>query len=288
MKGLFLSALFLQTMAGCTPTTLIDNVNDIAFQRYVAKPLYNVDEGKTIIKPSLLDAVLKTKGNPNGIVSMHCYTPNAGDGICKEERNVAISTLMMASEEMCLEHRRDMYGYEAGANLILGSFTNLFSGAATVISPATTKTVFSALALFTNAERSLINEAVYKQMLVTAIDKKIVDKREIAALGIHRKMQQPIDKYSIAQAMYDVSAFHNKCSFMEGLRFALVEGSGNPNARAVDALKREISEVNLQLQLTKNDPVLLKRREVLYDSLNELEAAVADTEPDDENVPTKK
>ncbi|WP_413796093.1 hypothetical protein [Aeromonas dhakensis] len=98
MKGLFLSALVLHTMAGCTYTPLIDNVNDIAFQRYVAKPLYNVDEGKTIIKPSLLDAVLKTKGNPTGIISMHCYTPNAGDGICKEERNIAISTLMLVSE----------------------------------------------------------------------------------------------------------------------------------------------------------------------------------------------
>lgn len=277
MKGLFLCALVLQTMAGCTNSQLIDNVNELAFQRYIAKPLYDVNDGNAIVKSSLLDAVLITKQNPTGIVSMHCYTANAGDKTCKEERNIAISTLMLVSEEMCLKHRRDMYGNEAATNLTLGSFTNLFSGAATVISPTTTKTIFSALALFTNAERSLINETVYKQMLVTAIDKKIVDKRETAAININNKMQKPIEQYSISEAMFDVSRFHNNCSFMEGLRYALSEGEGDIDASKAANLKREISEIELKQELIKKeDPLLEERRVTLYRQLNALGVVAAD------------
>ncbi|WP_413796094.1 hypothetical protein [Aeromonas dhakensis] len=179
-----------------------------------------------------------------------------------------------------------MYGYEAATNLTLGSFTNLFSGVATVISPTTTKTIFSALALSTNAERSLINETVYKQMLVTAIDKKIVDKRETAAINIHNKMQKPIDQYSISEAMFDISTFHNNCSFMEGLRYALVEGEGNIDAHKADILKREISEIELKMQLIKNeDPLLEERRVNLYRQLNALGVVAADAV---ENSPAAK
>lgn len=290
MKGHILCCLHSMVLVGCSAyDSAVDHVADSAFRMYTAKPMYELKNNNEVLKPSLLNVVLKSENGKEGIVDKACFTSEANSGgKCKQERNIAISTLMLTSEEICLKHRRNMYGNEAGSNLFLGSFTNLFSGVATVISPATSKSIFSALALFTNAERSLINESIYKQMLVTAIDEKIVTKREESALNISVKMKESIEEYSVAQAMYDVSAFHSKCSFMEGLRLALDEGSGSANARRADSLKREISEVELKLQFMKQDPQLKERRDNLYRQLNELGVAAADSGAQADQAPAKK
>lgn len=296
MKGFILCCGISMVLVGCSAyDATVEHVADSDFRMYTAKPLYEVkndkdkNKNKEVLKPSFLNVVLKTDNSTSSLIDKECFTPetNAG-GKCKQERNIAISTLMLTSEEICLKHRRNMYGNEAGSNLFLGSFTNLFSGVATVILPATSKSIFSALALFTNAERSLVNESIYKKMLVTAIDDKTVTKRDELALNISTKMKEPIEEYSVAQAMYDVSAFHSKCSFMEGLRFALDEGSGNENARRADALKIEISETELKIKLMGEDSLLKERRENLYSQLNALGVAAADSGGKTSPVPAKK
>ncbi|MDX7785995.1 MULTISPECIES: hypothetical protein [Aeromonas] len=278
MKGSILVLPVAIVLTGCGATA--DYFADNAFRMYMSKPLYDVKDNKEVLKPSLLNVVMKSDDGSEGIVSKKCFSVTSNDGECKQERNIAISTIMLTSEEICLIHRRNMYGNEAGSNLILGSFTNLFTGVSTVISPATSKSIFSALALFSNAERSLINESIYKEMLVSAIDNKIVTKRTEAAIDIFKRMDKTVEEYSVAQAMFDVTTFHSKCSFMEGLRYALIEGDGNPKARKADALKREINEVELKLQLqsNKDDAQLKERRVKLYQMLNELGAAVAESE----------
>lgn len=143
---------------------------------------------------------------------------------CGAQRNAAISALAMNSEKLCVDHRKTIYGNEATWNIASGTFANLFSGVASVTGSEATKSALSALALFSNSERSLVSETIYKTALIQAVDTKIVQRRNELALGLYNKFSEPIDKYSAEAALRDLVEFHYSCSFMEGLRLALEEG----------------------------------------------------------------
>lgn len=228
---------------------------------------------------SLTKALQETQGGA-AIIAVDCFASTFPSGVqtvdsCTTQRNQAISALIIGSDIACMEHRRSMYGNEAAWNIALGSFTNLFAGAASVVSNERSKSVLAALALFTNSERSLVNETVYKQMLVTAVDKKIVETRDAKMLEIAKSLKQNIGAYSIHEALRDVLALHNSCSFIDGLERALREGTqdmslvkvarlrttlqslvaerltlvANPNTKAqVDGLDQRITALNTALK----------------------------------------
>lgn len=64
-----------------------------------------------------------------------------------------------------------------------------------------TKAPLSALALFTNAKRSLINETVYKLVMVSAVDKKISQVREATAKELYAAVAKAIDQYGANAAI---------------------------------------------------------------------------------------
>lgn len=179
-------------------------------------------------------------------------TPVAAESeaVCTEERNNAISSLALASENLCTEHRRSIYGNDASFNIITGTLTNIFAGAATVATAQTGKSILSALALFSNAERSLGNETIYKQALVSSIDKKIVELREAKAEEINTRLEShSINQYSTNSALNDFYKFHYSCSFMDGLRLALEEGSQESAARKLSRLKSNLTSISAEVEV---------------------------------------
>ncbi len=195
-----------------------------------------------------------------------------GSSECKLERNRAVATLMLLSEEACLKHRRSIYGNDAVINSTLGTLTNLFAGTAAVVNPVTSKSIFSALALFANSERSLFNEVVYKQMLVPAVDGKIVQSRQSDAQAIWTHFSKEVKDYPAAQGIYDVSVFHARCSFMDGLRLALQEGSQPASEQRLARLKLELNDIERNLKLAdRNDKPAVKHWEARRDKV---EAAI--------------
>ena len=172
---------------------------------------------------------------------------------CTSQRNMAIAALVMASEDACMVHRRSMYGREAGWNIGLGTLTNLFAGAASVVSVERSKSILAALALFSNSERSLINETVYKQMLVTAVDKKIVEMRDEKMRGIYTSLKKDdIAAYSIHEALRDLIVLHNKCSFIDGLEKALQEGTQDTSTAKTARLRANLLLLRGERSLEKD------------------------------------
>ncbi len=218
---------------------------------YSAPPILTGQDGES--KSALEEMRRVVTSGEKPLLSEVCLqgSEKNGSGECKLERNRAVATLMLLSEEACLKHRRSIYGNDAVINSTLGTLTNLFAGTAAVVNPVTSKSIFSALALFANSERSLFNEVVYKQMLVPAIDGKIVQSRQSDAGTIWASFSKEVQDYPVAQGIYDVSVFHSKCSFMDGLRLALQEGSQSSSAQRRANLKVELSEVELKLALEK-------------------------------------
>jgi len=184
----------------------------------------------------------------HALVPGDCFDPTrATDALCLSARAQTVAVLSMATETLCLEHRRSIYGREATANIALGTLTNLFAGSAAIATAGNAQAVLGALALFSNSERSLMNETVYKTMIVTAVDDKIVEIMKTQAAQIRSNLDLPIGKYGMAQAVMDVVHLHASCSFMEGLRLALSEGTRGSTASKVLTLRQTLEAVRIDV-----------------------------------------
>jgi hypothetical protein len=212
-----------------------------------------------------------------GLISDDCFhSPILAEKkeACGAARNNTISALILASENLCLTHRKTIYGNEAAFNITAGTFTNLFAGASTAATAQTGKTILSALALFSNAERSLVNESIYKQALVNAIDKKIVERRHGKANAIHSQLEsQDVNQYSVNRALSDFYTFHSSCSFMEGLRLALEEGTQESELHKLERLKNNLVQLGREVEVQCDegrDTFVCKETEERYKSLSGL------------------
>ncbi|MBO9538033.1 hypothetical protein [Herbaspirillum sp.] len=233
--------LSLSLLAGCTHI----------YQPYSAHSLSSLELTKTYTD-------LKDKLKPL-ITEDKCYAPisEADKALlttsCTQQRNLAISALVMTSAEECLRYRRGLYGNEAAWNITLGTATSLFAGGAAVAASAQGKSILGGLALFTNSERSLVNETIYKQMLVTAVDKKIVEMRDTKMLAIHSSMKNDVNTYPVYQALNDVIDLHNTCSFIDGLQKALDEGTQGASAQRIIRLRQTLQTLRLENATVQSD-----------------------------------
>lgn len=177
----------------------------------------------------LQDSIVRNATHSKGIVDEDCFgipVDSTKAAVCARQRNAALATLLIASDDLCQAHLKTIYGNDAYFNILTGSVATLFSGAAAIAGSASAKAALASISTFSNAERSLVNETVYKNMLVTATSKKI---REIRATKIAAMLPgnfaKPIDDYPMILAMRDVVDYHYSCSFMLGLEKALEEGT---------------------------------------------------------------
>lgn len=163
--------------------------------------------------------------------------------VCKAQRNSMAWSLMIASDQACQYYVQGMYSNEATANVTAGTSAALFSGAAAVTTPLSASQILAALGGFSSAERSLFNEVVYKDKLITAISQKIGEGRK-SAKGVFTDSQtKSVDEYPLNAAMFDVLQYHHTCSFFYGLEKVLEEGAQTSADLQKTKLERERSEL---------------------------------------------
>jgi hypothetical protein len=197
-----------------------------------------------------LIAALKAGGSNLPVVPAECFQapiPTTSEANCTQARNQVVASLLVASERLCIEHRSTIYGNEAVANVALGSLTNFFTGAAAVSTVQQSKTALAALGLFSNSERSLVNETVYKTLIAPAIDTKIVQTRSSMLAELRRAREMPISSYGLHEAIRDVEAYHGACSFMDGLRLALLEGAQSPDVQREARLRTKLGVLSADM-----------------------------------------
>lgn len=211
---------------------------------YSVKPL----TGKSVENyRKLVEALTDPEGGQ--LLPVQCFATSATDSDCRAKRNNAVAALIIASEELCLAHRRSIYANDAVWNVTSGTLTNLFAGAASVVTNEKNRPIFAALALFSNSERSLVNESVYKQMLATAVDKKIVENRQAQISAINVSLANDLSKYSVNAALVDVIRLHDSCSFMDGLQRALDEGTQTSPDQKIAKLRTRLAALTKEYSL---------------------------------------
>lgn len=258
--------LRLLSIAAATALCGCAALRDASYTGYAVAPL---NEDALSAYGALVKALQTASGSDAPLVDKACFgtafTSPSGEQ-CRAARNQAMAALVMGSETMCVNHRRSIYGNEASANIALGTMTNLFAGAASVVTSVHGKSVLAALALFSNSERSLVNETVYKQMLVTAVDRKIVELRELKGQALYSSLKLPITDYSMHEALRDLTAFHVSCSFMTGLEKALDEGTQGGEAQKRIRLQAQLASVATQMagiDVTERGPAGLKQEQYI-------------------------
>jgi hypothetical protein len=248
------------------------------YDDYSIKPLRYDQQYEELLKD-----VTKSNENPKGFLCKKCWDGSSLDNdeekaLCKYQRNLLIGDLIAISDGMCENHMKTILGNEATVNIITGTFTNAFSGAATVITGAGTKSIFSALAFFSNSERSLVNETIYKSVLVPAIIKKINEIRLNERNTIMKKYEDnknaAYEDYPVTFALADIIKYHQTCSFMVGLQKALEEGTqpaaGQDRASLEQKLKTLVLEKDNRIRELKNlkagisDEEINKDKYVIY------------------------
>lgn len=265
--GLMMLPLLAVLATGCS------SLQNGLYRGYSATPL-DKDSLKSYVE--LTEALQTSDGKGTPLVRKECFAPtfeNAKEmATCEAERNQAVAALVFASEQLCMEHRRSIYGNEAGWNIGLGTMTNVFAGAATVSAVTRTKSILAALALFSNSERSLLNETVYKTMLVTAVDKKIVEDRKSQMTEIYNATKTPMSKFGMSDALRSVTTLHASCSFMTGLLKALDEGTQSTTAQRLLRLKANLASTVQERKALgdKAFPIETENLDARYKALSDL------------------
>lgn len=230
--------------AGCT------SFQQYSYRDYGVRELQLDSESASV---KLRKAIEKTRAGDTitGFVDSTCFDvpmfTDKADG-CRQQRNSTIAVLLQASDDMCQEHLKTIFGNDASFNIVTGSIATLFSGAAAIAGGTSAKSALAAVSTFANAERSLVNEVVYKNMIVTAVTKKIREARSTkAAAMIPGNFKKPMDDYPMVAALHDVMDYHYTCSFMFGLEKALEEGT--QSGTDAKAARLELEKRSLELSI---------------------------------------
>ncbi|NJD66327.1 MAG: hypothetical protein FIB00_14005 [Chloroflexi bacterium] len=240
---------------------------------------YSVTDLKADGESTYAKLVSALQNNQPPLLEKRCFQVPISEGdktTCTQQRNSAVAALVLESEALCVAHRRSMYGKEASFNIIAGTFTNAFAGAAAVTPDAATKSLLSALALFSSSERSLVNETVYKQVMVSAVDKKITQVREARARELYAAFAKPMDSYVANMAIHDVISFHYGCSFMEGLRLALEEGTQETPRQKAARLRSTLQLIGTEMDTFVRANTLSEGQKAQFDKMKERYNAVAE------------
>lgn len=170
-------------------------------------------------------------------------SPAAMDQRLLEQRNSFISNSVTLSDNICERHKSAIIANANILNVSLGTLTNIFSGAATVVAPAITKSALSAAAGLSNATRSTVNEEIYVRSLVTTIVRAIDQERSDYLSLIISSMGKSIQEYPVSKAIIDTESYHGRCSFYAGVTKV---------AAALDQQKESTQQVKQRIGLVKN------------------------------------
>ena len=147
-------------------------------------------------------------------------------GTARNSRNELQSLIITASNENCLIHQAGLFAYSGLWNSALDITSSSLAGASSVIVGATATHLASALATST---RAITSKEMYYSQFVPAIIKEINRNRSNQYEIIQSRKKQPIDVYTVNDAIVDAVKYNNECSFFIGVT-SLISRAGSAGA----------------------------------------------------------
>lgn len=147
--------------------------------------------------------------------------------------------LEVASDKICTVHLSKIFGNRAVTNATLGIVAS-GAGIAGGLVSGTAANALSGSSGFLTADRSILNEEIYRNYVAEAIIKEIIDNRNNLKNSILADIVAGPDSASAIlgpqELLQRVLEYHNNCSFYAGLT-SLIGKAGNSGQRASDVKK---------------------------------------------------
>ena len=135
------------------------------------------------------------------------------------KRNYLLIELFRMADDVCRQHKGDIRATATNLNLTFGTMTTLFAATASLSAGTAAKT-YAAAATASNASRSLVNEEVYRREMADVVLKAIEVQRTPKRRGIEDGLKTAtISEYPVERGIQDIVAYHDVCSFANGMTF---------------------------------------------------------------------
>lgn len=135
-------------------------------------------------------------------------------------RNDLQERLISASNQKCGAYVRTIISSKSQASTGWTSLSLLFSGAAAVVSHASTASALAAGSTVSTGVLGTYNEAYFNNLAINVITAGIDKKRESILANIQNKKPKPLSTYSINAAISDAIAYHSACNIVAGMETA--------------------------------------------------------------------
>lgn len=139
------------------------------------------------------------------------------EATCITLRNQLQDELVQRSNMMCDKHLADVKATAATYNASLGIGSLTQSTLAAIVTGQSWARALAAGASVTTGAQAIINKEVYRDYVVPAITRAIKQDRGQQARNMRAQRLSNLMHYSAGQAIGDVIAYHESCSFAHGL-----------------------------------------------------------------------
>lgn len=246
-SGAIRIAAALLIMAGVSACDTLNPLKEDLYADYAPKPLSEAvdDNAYNDLRAAVQKDIFK---DSEDCFTVDSITDENQKNQCLAGRKIMVASLIGASNAVCLEHLKSIYGNEAATNLVLGTLALGTSAAGAVAGGAGTKSILAALSAFFIGEQSLINSVVYKEVVVPAVVKNIREMRDAQLSVLQSHDNDDIAAYPVSAAMADVLKYHESCSFLLGLQRALDNSLNTQRERQITVLQARARELDLRVQ----------------------------------------
>ena len=138
----------------------------------------------------------------------------------KYRRNDLQERLISASNQRCGAYIRTIISSKSQASTGWTSMALLLSGAASVVSHASTASALAAGSTVSTGVLSAYNDAYFNNLSINVITAGIDKKRESILFNMKNQKTKSLSEYSVNAAISDAIAYHSACNIVAGMETA--------------------------------------------------------------------
>ena len=137
------------------------------------------------------------------------------------DRDRLVYALIGQADNICTIEKSLMMEWQAAVNGYLSIATTGLSTASTIVTGELASNILSGGAALTSGSRDHVNTHVYRNQIIQTITSAIDSERSTTLSDIQQRLVQKVEQYSIDEAIRDVNAYHQLCSFGTGLQVVM-------------------------------------------------------------------
>lgn len=152
-------------------------------------------------------------------------------------RNDLQAHIISASNQRCAAYIRMLTTSKSQTQTLWTTLSLLMSGAASVISPASTAQAFAAGSTVSTGILSTYNEAYFNNLAINVISAGISKKRNSLLVNINQYQSRPLSEYSVNAAISDAIEYHAACNIITGMETAAAATQRANSADIAESLR---------------------------------------------------